>query len=46
MIAFLDTSALVKLYHTEESTLEVEKVISQVEEIYLSGIAELELSAL
>ncbi|MEA2109030.1 MAG: type II toxin-antitoxin system VapC family toxin [Pseudomonadota bacterium] len=42
MIAFLDTSALVKLYHTEDSTREVEKVISQVEEIYLSGIAELE----
>ena len=42
MIAFLDTSALVKLYHQEENTHEVEKVISQVEEICLSGIAELE----
>ena len=42
MIAFLDTSALVKLYHKEDSTLEVEKVICQVEEICLSRIAELE----
>ncbi len=42
MIAFLDTSALVKLYHQEDSSLEVEEAISRVEEIYLSGIAELE----
>ncbi len=34
MIAFLDTSALVKLYHKEDRTLEVEKVISQVEETF------------
>jgi len=42
MIAFLDTSALVKLYHEEDSSFEVETAISKVEEIYLSGIAELE----
>ena len=42
MIAFLDTSALVKLYHEEDSSLEIENEISKVEEIYLSGIAELE----
>ena len=42
MIVFLDTSALVKLYHEEDRSLDVEKVISDVEEIYLSGIAELE----
>ena len=42
MIVFLDTSALVKLYHEEDSSIEVEKVISDVDEIYLSGIAELE----
>lgn len=40
MIAFLDTSALVKLYHEEDGTYDVEKVISQVEEICLSSIAE------
>ena len=45
MIAFLDTSALVKLYHEEESSFEVEKAISMVGEIYLSGIAELEFSS-
>ena len=42
MIAFLDTSALVKLYHEEDSSFEVETAISKVEEIYLSGITELE----
>ena len=45
MIAFLDTSTLVKLYHEEESSFEVEKAISMVGEIYLSGIAELEFSS-
>lgn len=42
MIVFLDTSALVKLYHEEDSSLEVERALSNVEEIYLSGLAELE----
>jgi predicted nucleic acid-binding protein len=34
MIVFLDTSALVKLYHEEDSSLEIENVISKVEEVY------------
>ena len=42
MIAFLDTSALVKLYHLEEGTGAVENAISIAEELYLSEIARLE----
>jgi len=42
MIAFLDTSCPCKVYHKEDRTHDVEKVISQVEKICLSSIAELE----
>ena len=45
MIAFLDTSALVKLYHQEDGSGAVENAISIAEELYLSEIAKLEFKS-
>lgn len=42
MIAFLDTSALVKLYHWETGSDIIEKAICDATELYLSEIAKLE----
>lgn len=42
MIAYLDTSALVKLYHQESNSDLVEDFIRGVEEIHLSEITKLE----
>ncbi len=45
MIVYLDTSALVKLYHQEAGSEEVENILIEVEEIYLSEIAKLEFKS-
>jgi len=43
MIVFLDTSSLIKLYHEEEDTAQVEQIISdEIDSIYLSELAILE----
>lgn len=45
MIVFLDTSSLVKLYHQEDGSGEVENLIVDAEKIYLSEIAKLEFKS-
>ena len=43
MIAFLDTSALIKLYHEEEHTSDLLSIISNnIDDIYISDIAVIE----
>ena len=42
MIAFLDTSVLVKLYHNEINSEKIIKQLKSVNQIYLSEIAKLE----
>ncbi len=45
MKAYLDTSSLVKLYHQEDGSDEIENFIADVEEIWLSEIAKLEFKS-
>jgi len=47
MNIFLDTSSLIKLYHTEQGTEELDKLLDEnsVQEIYLSEIAKIEFNS-
>jgi predicted nucleic acid-binding protein len=47
MKIFLDTSSLIKLYHTEQGTDELDKLLDEnsVQEIYLSEIAKIEFNS-
>ena len=47
MKIFLDTSSLIKLYHTEKGTAELDKLLDEnlIQEIYLSEISKIEFNS-